>query len=71
VIALADGLSAALPGPGLDPAAAGAMLRSLIDRVIEECGMCFILLALFAVALVFVRIIIYIARRTAVAPRCN
>jgi hypothetical protein len=33
--------------------------------------MCFILLALFAVALVFVRIIIYIARRTAVAPRCN
>ena len=59
-IALADGLSAALAGQGLDPAA--AMLRSLIERVIGEGGMFFILLALFAVALLLVLTIIYVAR---------
>jgi hypothetical protein len=61
-IELADGLSAALAGQGLNPAAAGAMLRSLIERVIGEGGMFFILLALFAVALLLVLAIIYVAR---------
>jgi hypothetical protein len=61
-IAFADGMSAALAGQGLDPAAAGAMLRSLIERVIGEGSMFFILLALFAVALVLVLTIIYVAR---------
>ncbi len=61
-IELADGLSVALAGQGLNPAAAGAMLRSLIERVIGEGGMFFILLALFAVALVLVLAIIYVAR---------
>ena len=61
-IAFADGLSAALAGQGLDPAAAGAMLRSLIERVIGEGSMFFILLALFAVALLLVLTIIYVAR---------
>jgi len=61
-IAFADGLSGALAGQGLDPAAAGAMLRSLIERVIGEGSMFFILLALFAVALLLVLTIIYVAR---------
>ncbi len=61
-IQFADGMSAALAGQGLDPAAAGAMLRSLIERVIGEGGMFFILLALFAVALLLVLTIIYVAR---------
>jgi hypothetical protein len=61
-IAFADGMSAALAGQGLDPAAASAVLRSLIERVIGEGGMFFILLALFAVALLLVLTIIYVAR---------
>jgi hypothetical protein len=61
-ITFADGLSTALAGQGLDPAAAEAMLRSLIERVIGESGMFFILLALFAVVLLLVLTIIYIAR---------
>jgi len=61
-IQFADGMSAALAGQGLDPAAAGAMLRSLIERVIGEGGMFFILLALFAVALLLALTIIYVAR---------
>jgi len=61
-IAVADGLSAALAGQGLDPAAAGAMLRSLIERVLATGGVFFVLLALFAVALVLVLTLIYVAR---------
>jgi hypothetical protein len=61
-IAFADGLSAALAGQGLDPAAAGVMLRSLTERVLATSGMFFILLALFAVVLVLVLTIIYVAR---------
>jgi hypothetical protein len=61
-ISFADGLSAALAGQGLDPAAGGAMLRSLTERIIGSAGMFFILLALFAVALVLVLTIIYAAR---------
>ncbi len=61
-IQFADGMSAALAGRGLNPAAASAMLRSLIDRVLSEGGMFFILLALFAVALVLVLTVIYVAR---------
>jgi hypothetical protein len=61
-IALADGLSAALAGQGLNPAAASAMLRSLTERIIGSAGMFFILLALFAVLLVLVLTIIYVAR---------
>jgi hypothetical protein len=61
-ITVADGLSAALAGQGLDPAAAGAMLRSLIERVLAEGSVFFVLLALFAVALVLVLTVIYVAR---------
>ncbi len=61
-IQFADGMSAALAGQGLDPAAAGAMLRSLVERVLSQGGMFFILLALFAVALVLVLTVIYVAR---------
>jgi hypothetical protein len=61
-IAIADGLSAALAGQGLDPAAAGAMLRSLIERVLATGGVFFVLLAVFAVALVLVLTVIYVAR---------
>ncbi len=61
-IALADGLSAALAGQGLNPAAAAQMLRSLTERVVGSAGMFFILLALFAVVLVLVLTIIYVAR---------
>jgi len=61
-IAFADGMSAALAGQGLNPAAAGAMLRSLIERILGEGGMFFILLAGFAIALVLVLAIIYVAR---------
>jgi hypothetical protein len=61
-IAVADGLSAALAGQGLNPAAASAMLRSLTERVLGTAGMFFILLALFAVLLVGVLTIIYVAR---------
>jgi hypothetical protein len=61
-IALADGLSAALAGQGLNPAAAAAMLRSLTLRVLNSGGMFFILLALFAVLLVLALAVIYAAR---------
>jgi len=61
-IAIADGLSAALAGQGLDPAAAGAMLRSMVERVLASGGVFFVLLALFAVALVLVLTVIYVAR---------
>lgn len=61
-IAVADGLSAALAGQGLDPAAAGALLHSLIERMLATSGVFFVLLALFAVALVLVLTIIYVAR---------
>jgi hypothetical protein len=61
-IQFADGMSTALAGQGLDPAAAGTMLRSLVERVLSTGGMFFILLALFAVALVLVLTIIYVAR---------
>jgi hypothetical protein len=61
-IALADGLSAALAGQGLDPAAAAAMLRSLTLRLLSSGGMFFILLALFAVLLVLALAVIYAAR---------
>lgn len=61
-IAVADGLSAALAGQGLNPAAAGAMLRSLIERVLASGGVFFVVLALFAVALVLVLDVIYVAR---------
>jgi hypothetical protein len=61
-IALADGLSAAIAGQGLDPAQAGAMLRSLTLRVLSSGGMFFVLLALFAVALVLVLAVVFVAR---------
>jgi len=61
-ITLADGLSAALAGQGLNPAAAAAMLRSLTERIAGSAGMFFILLALFAVVLVLVLTVIYVAR---------
>ncbi len=61
-IALADGLSAALAGQGLNPAAAAAMLQSLLTRTLNSAGMFFILLALFAVLLVLALAVIYAAR---------
>jgi hypothetical protein len=61
-IAVADALSAALAGQGLNPAAAGVMLRSLVERVLASGGVFFVLLALFAVALVLVLTVIYVAR---------
>ncbi len=61
-IALADGLSGAIAGQGLDPAQAGAMLRSLTLRVLSSGGMFFVLLALFAVALVLVLAVVFVAR---------
>jgi hypothetical protein len=61
-ISLADGLSAAIAGQGLDPAQAGAMLRSLTLRVLSSGGMFFVLLALFAVALVLVLAVVFVAR---------
>jgi hypothetical protein len=61
-IALADALSSALAGQGLDPAQAGAMLRGITERTAAEGGMFFILLALFAVGLVLVLAVIYVAR---------
>ena len=61
-IALADGLSAALAGQGLDPAAAARMLHALIVRVINSAGVFFALLAVFALALVLVLSVIYVAR---------
>jgi len=61
-IALADGLSAALAGQGLNPAAAAAMLQSLLTRTVNSAGMFFILLALFAVLLVLALAVIYAAR---------
>jgi hypothetical protein len=60
-IALADGLSAAIAGQSLDPARAGAMLRSLTLRVLSSGGMFFVLLALFAVALVLVLAVVFVA----------
>lgn len=61
-ISLADGLSAAVAGQGLDPAAAGQMLRSLLYRVLSQGPMFFVLLAVFAVALVIVLAVIFAAR---------
>ena len=61
-IALADGLSAALAGQGLDPAAAAQMLHALIERVINSAGVFFALLAVFAIVLVLVLAVIYVAR---------
>jgi hypothetical protein len=61
-ISLADGLSAALAGQGLGPAAAGQMLRSLLYRVLSQGPMFFVLLAVFAVALVIVLAVIFAAR---------
>lgn len=61
-ITLADGLSAALAGQGLNPTAAAQMLHTLIGRVAASGGMFFILLALFAVSLVLVLAVIYVAR---------
>jgi hypothetical protein len=61
-ITVADGLSAALAGQGLDPAAAGAMLRSLTERVLAGGGVFFVLLALFVVVLVLVLTVIYVVR---------
>jgi hypothetical protein len=61
-IGFANGLSAALAGQGLDPAAAGAMLRTLIEKVLSEGGMFFILLALAAVLLVLILAVIFVAR---------
>ena len=61
-IQFANGMSSSLAGQGLDPAASGAILRSLVERVLAEGGMFFILLALFAVALVLVLTVIFVAR---------
>ncbi|HEY7146968.1 MAG TPA: hypothetical protein VH637_22205 [Streptosporangiaceae bacterium] len=61
-ITFADGLSAALAGQGLDPAAAGVMLRSLTVRVVATGGVFFVVLALFAVALLLALTVIYVAR---------
>jgi hypothetical protein len=62
MISLADSLSAALAGQGLDPAQAGSMIRSLIEQTIGTSGLFFILLAVLAVVLVLVLVIIYVAR---------
>lgn len=75
-ISLADGLSAAVAGQGLDPAAAGQMLRSLLYRVLSQGPMFFVLLAVFALALVIVLAVIFVARLmltvllVALAPLC-
>jgi hypothetical protein len=61
-ISLADGLSAALAGQGLDPAAAARMLRGLTERVIGSTGVFFVVLAVFAVLLVLALTVIYLAR---------
>jgi hypothetical protein len=61
-IAFANGMSAALAGQGLNPAAAGAMMRSLVERTLTESGMFFVLLALFAVLLVLALALIFVAR---------
>ncbi len=61
-IALADGLSAALAGQGAGPAGSAAALRTLTNRVLSSGGMFFVLLALFAVALVLVLCVIFAAR---------
>ncbi|MDA8320803.1 MAG: hypothetical protein M0030_13500 [Actinomycetota bacterium] len=54
--------SLAIAAQGLDPAQAGAMLRSLTLRVLSSGGMFFVLLALFAVALVLVLAVVFVAR---------
>jgi hypothetical protein len=61
-VSLADGLSAALAGQGLNPAASAVMLRSLIERVVATAGLFFILLAVFAIVLVVVLTVIYVTR---------
>lgn len=61
-IELANGLSAALAGQGLDPAAAARMVHSLIVRVVGSAGVFFVLLAVFAIVLVLVLAVIYVAR---------
>src|SRR6266536_5928842 len=61
-IQFADGISAALAGQGLDPHAAGQILRNVIYRVVAEGSIFFILLAVFAVVLVVVLTVIYVAR---------
>ena len=61
-ITIADGLSAALAGQGLDPAASAAMLRTLVNRVLTSGGMFLVLLALLAVALAVVLCAIFAAR---------
>jgi hypothetical protein len=61
-VSLADGLSAALAGQGLDPARSAVLLRSLIERVVATAGLFFVLLAVFAIVLVVVLTVIYAAR---------
>jgi len=61
-IQFADGISAALAGQGLDPHAAGQILRNVIYRAVAEGSIFFILLAVFAVVLVVVLTVIYVAR---------
>lgn len=61
-ITIADGLSAALAGQGLDPAAATAMLRTTIEQTLSTAGLFFVLLAVFAIVLVLVLAMIYVAR---------
>jgi hypothetical protein len=75
-ISLADGLSAAIAGQGLDPAAAGQMLRSILYRVLSQGPVFFVLLAAFVVVLVIVLAVIFVARLmltillVAMAPLC-
>jgi hypothetical protein len=61
-IGFADAMSAAIAGQGLDPAAAGQILRNLIYNVLASGSIFFILLAVFAVALVVILTVIYVAR---------
>ncbi len=66
-IQFADGISAALAGQGLDPHAAGQILRNVIYRAVAEGSIFFILLAVFAVVLVVVLTVIYVARLMLIA----
>ena len=65
-VSLANGLSAALAGQGVDPQAAGQALASTIRNSVATGGVFLILLALVAVILALVLAVIYVLRLMAV-----
>lgn len=61
-IEFANAVSTTLAGQGLDPGASGTIMHGLVDRVLPEGGMFFILLSVFTLAIVLVLAVIFVAR---------